>query len=118
MKYLMFIKHDEASRGLPIPKALNDAMGAFVEQGFKSGVLVQTDGLKATDKGFRIRSRGGKLTWTDGPFTEAKEVIGGFAIVDVKSNEEAREVARQFMEIHRVHWPEFECECECRPFDS
>ncbi len=65
-----------------------------------------------------MRSRGGKLHVTEGPFTEAKEIIGGYALVDVKSKEEARDVAQQFMELHRVHWPAFECECEVRPLDS
>lgn len=55
---------------------------------------------------------------TDGPFTEAKELVGGFAIVEVPSDEEAREVARQFMELHRLHWPEFVGECEVRPFED
>lgn len=55
---------------------------------------------------------------TDGPFTEAKEVVGGYALVEVKSKEEALEVARQFMELHRVHWPAFEGECEVRPLED
>ena len=55
---------------------------------------------------------------TDGPFTEAKEVVGGYALIEVKSKEEAREVARPFMEIHLTHWPAFEGECEVRPLDD
>jgi hypothetical protein len=55
---------------------------------------------------------------SDGPFTEAKEVVGGYALVEVKSKEEARQVARQFMEIHLAHWPEFEGECEVRPLED
>ena len=117
MKYMMLIKHGEDSRPVTPPKALMDAMGEFVAEGFKSGVLKDTAGLKSTAEGIRIRSRGGKLHVADGPFTEAKEVVGGYAIVEVKSNEEAREIARQFMELHRVHWPEFEAECEVRPLD-
>ena len=54
---------------------------------------------------------------TDGPFTESKEIIGGYALVEVASKEEAMKVAHQFMELHRVHWPEFECECEVRQLD-
>ena len=87
-------------------------------QGFKSGVLKDTAGLKATVEGFRVRSRGGKLTVTDGPFTEAKEVVGGYALVEVKSKEEALQVARQFMDLHRIHWPEFDGECEVRPLEE
>jgi hypothetical protein len=58
------------------------------------------------------------LKVTDGPFTEAKELVGGYALVEVKSREEALQVARQFMELHRRHWPEFEGECEVRPLED
>lgn len=118
MKYLMMIKHAESYRSEAIPQGLMEAMDKFVTEGFKNGTLKDTGGLKPTSEGFRVRSKGGKLHTTDGPFTEAKEVIGGFAIVDLKSEEEAREVARQFMDIHRVHWPTFEGECEVRPLDG
>ena len=118
MKYLMLIKHAESYRGEPIPQALMDAMGEFVTEGLKSGVLKDTAGLKASAEGFRVRSSGGRLQVTDGPFTEAKELVGGYALVEVKSEEEAQKVARQFMELHRVHWPEFEGECEVRPLED
>ena len=118
MKYLMLIKHAEVDRSQPIPQALMDAMGQFVGANMKSGVLKDTAGQKGTDRGFRIRSSGGKLSHTDGPFVETKEIVGGFAIVDVKSRQEALDIARQFMELHRVHWPAFECECETRPFED
>jgi hypothetical protein len=118
MKYLMLIKHSESYRGQPIPQALMDAMGEFVSESFKSGVLKDTAGLKPTDEGFRIRSSGGKLKVSDGPFTEAKEVVGGYAVVEVPSRDEAHKVARQFMELHRVHWPAFEGECEVRPVED
>ena len=118
MKYLMLIKHTEMHGRQPPPQALMDAMGEFVGEGFKSGVLKDTAGLKPTAEGFRIRSSKKRLTVSDGPFTEAKEVIGGYAMVDVPSREEAMKVAQQFMELHRVHWPDFECECEVRPIES
>lgn len=118
MKYLMFIKHDERSRSQQIPPALMQAMGEFVTAGFQAGWLKETAGLKPTSEGFRIRTSGGKLTTTDGPFSEAKEMIGGYAMVEAGTRDEAYDVARQFMELHRVHWPEFEAECEVRPLDS
>jgi hypothetical protein len=118
MKYLMMIRHTESYRSEPIPQGLMDAMGEFVAQGFKSGVLKDTAGLKSTAEGFRVRSSGGRLQVTDGPFAETKEVVGGYALVDVSSREEARELARQFMELHRVHWPAFEGECEVRPLED
>jgi hypothetical protein len=118
MKYLMLIKHAESYRSQPMPQGLLDAMGEFVAEGFKSGVLKDTAGLKETAEGLRVRSSGGKLQVTDGPFTEAKEVVGGYALVEVKSKEEALNVARQFMELHRLHWPAFEGECEVRPLED
>ena len=118
MKYLMMIKHSESHRDEPVPQALMDAMGEFVGESMKSGVLKDTAGLKPTSEGFRIRSRKNRITITDGPFTEGKEVVGGYALVEVPSREEAMRVAQDFMELHRLHWPEFECECEVRPLDS
>lgn len=118
MKCLMLIKHMESYRSQQIPQALMDAMGPFVEKGFKSGVIKDTAGLKPSSDGFRIRSSHGKLTTTDGPFTEAKELVGGFALAEVKNIEEARQLAHDFMELHRVHWPEFDGECEVRPFED
>jgi len=73
MKYLMLIKHTEGYRNQQIPQGLMDAMGKFVEEGFKSGVLKDTAGLKPTADAFRIRQSGGKLQATDGPFAETKE---------------------------------------------
>jgi hypothetical protein len=118
MKYLMLIKHSESYRSEPIPQGLLDAMGEFVAEGFKSGVLKDTAGLKSTAEGFRVRSSGGKLKVTDGPFAESKEIVGGYALIEVKSKEEALNVARQFMELHRVHWPSFDGECEARPLED
>ena len=118
MKYLMLIKHSEDSRNQAIPQGLMDTMGEFVGEKMKCGELKDTAGLKPTAEGFRIRSRKNRLTVTDGPFTEGKEVIGGYAMVEVAAKEEAMKLAGKFMELHRLHWPEFECECEVRPVES
>jgi hypothetical protein len=118
MKFLMLIKHTESYRNEAIPQALMDAMGEFVGEGLKSGILKETAGLKPTAEGFRIRSSKNRLTVTDGPFTEAREVIGGYAMVEVASKEEAMKMARQFMELHRLHWPAFEGECEVRQLED
>src|SRR4051812_31837982 len=77
MKFLMLIKHAEGAPGLEHPQALYEAMGKFVEESVASGALKDTAGLKRAEHGYRIKSKGGKLTRTDGPFTESKEVIGG-----------------------------------------
>ena len=118
MRYLMFIKHAENNHQLAPPKPLMDAMETFVTEGFKTGWLKDTAGLKSTSEAVRIGSKGGKLSITDGPFAEAKEIIGGYAIVEAKSNDDAREIARRFMELHRIHWPEFDCESEVRAIEE
>jgi hypothetical protein len=115
MRYLTFIRHPESYRSSPPPAALMEAMGEFVERSFKEGTLVDTGGLLPSRDGTRLRIAGGKLTVTDGPFSEAKEIIGGWAILKAASKEEALRVAREFMELHRKHWPTFEGEAEVRP---
>jgi hypothetical protein len=118
MKYMMFIKHPETIRVENVPQGLMDAMGKLVEKGFKNGTLVDTAGLKPTSVGKRVQLRGGKIKVQDGPFTESKEIVGGYAIMNLKSDKEALEAATEFMELHRVHWPEFEGECEVRPLED
>jgi hypothetical protein len=108
----MMVKHGE-NPGVP-PKALMAAMDKLIEGEVKSGSMITTGGLAPMAQTTRVRVAKGKLTVTDGPFTEAKEIIGGFAIFDLKSKEEALEKARIFMELHRQHWPEFEGETEVR----
>lgn len=118
MRYLMLIKHSESIREQSIPDALLNAMGPFITEAMERGVMLDTAGLKPTAQGTRIRSANGKLTITDGPFTEAKEIIGGYAMINVASDAEAREFGRQFMELHRVHFSNFEVELEVRPLEG
>lgn len=115
MKYLTFIRHSESYRQSPPPPALMEAMGKFVQQSFKDGTLVDTGGLLPSKEGARVRLANGKITVTDGPFTESKEIIGGWAIVNAISKADAIRIATEFMELHRKHWPEFEGESEVRP---
>ena len=115
MKYLTFIRHSESYRESGPPAALMEAMGKFVERSFKDGTLVDTGGLLPSKDGVRLRLAKGKITVTDGPFTESKEVIGGWAILKAATRAEALRVATEFMELHRKHWPEFEGEAEVRP---
>ena len=115
MKYLSFIRHSESYRETPPPPALMEAMGEFVEKSLKDGTLVDTGGLLPSKEGLRVRLAGGKISVTDGPFSESKEVIGGWAILQTESKAEAVRIATEFMELHRVHWPEFEGESEVRP---
>lgn len=115
MKYLTFIRHPESYRQSGPPLAMMEAMGKFVERCFKDGTLVDTGGLLPSKEGTRLRLAKGRLTVTDGPFSESKEVIGGYAILNVKSKADAIRIATEFMELHRKHWPEFEGESEVRP---
>ena len=113
MRYMMMVIADENFRASgPPPKALMDAIDQL---GRAAGSkIVSMGGLQHSSKGAKVRVRGGKLIVTDGPFTEAKEVIGGFTIMNLASKEEAIEAARQFMELHRQHWPGWEGDCEIR----
>jgi hypothetical protein len=115
MKYLCFIRHPESHRVSPPPAALMQAMEAFIARSMQSGALVDTGGLLPSKEGVRIRVAHGALTVTDGPFTESKEVIGGWAILQGDTRAEVLAVATEFMDLHREHWPEFEGEAEVRP---
>jgi hypothetical protein len=112
MRFMMLVKHAE-NYGAP-PKELMEAIGKLSEEAVKAGRMVNSGGLAPTAISTRVRVSGGKLTTTDGPFTEAKEVVGGFAIFELKSKNEAIEGAQRFMELHKKHWPGWEGETEIR----
>lgn len=118
MKYFTFIRSSEAERDTPPPPALMEAMGQFIERCSKDGTLVDTGGLRPSKDGARVRLAKGKITVTDGPFSESKEVIGGWAILEAKSKADAVRMATEFMELHRKHWPGFEGESEVRPIEQ
>ncbi len=112
MRFMMIVKHPE-NQGPP-PKSLMDAIAKLSEEADRAGTMLGSGGLAPTAQGARVRLSGGKVTVTDGPFTEAKEVVGGYAVLEAKSREEALEAARQFMRLHQQHWPGWEGECEIR----
>jgi hypothetical protein len=112
MPFLSFIKSAE-NQGPP-PQGLMTAMDKFVGDSLKNGSVIQTGGLGPSSAGFRIRMRGGKLTVIDGPFAEAKEVVGGYAVLAAATREQALADAQRFMELHVRHWPAWEGECEVR----
>jgi hypothetical protein len=118
MRYMMFIKHTEDYRMETVPQSLFDAMGEFVGEAMKNGSLIDTAGLQPTSKGKKVRLAGGKITVIDGPFTETKEIVGGYAIVEAKTYDEAMSLATRFMDLHRIHWPAFQGECEVRPLEN
>ena len=112
MRFMMMVKHGENCA--PPPKALMDAMEQISQEAIKNGAMVISGGLAATAQSNRVRLAGGKISVIDGPFTETKEVIGGFAILNFNSKEEALESAKAFMDLHRQHWPGWEGETEVR----
>ncbi len=112
MRFMMIVKHSEKQG--PPPKSLMDAIGKLAEEETKTGKLLGNGGLTATAQGARVRLSGGKVTVTDGPFTEAKEIIGGFAQFELESKQEAIDGAVRFMELHKQHWPGWEGETEVR----
>ena len=115
MRYLMMVKGDEDFKASgPPPQALMEAIGELGVEAAKTGKIVSMGGLQHTSKGASVRIKGGKLSVKDGPFTEAKEVIGGFTIMELGSREEAIEEARKFMELHRRLWPGWDGEITCR----
>ena len=118
MRYMMFIKHTEDYRSADVPASLHEDMGKFIEETTKNGNFVDGAGLQASSAGSRVRLSKGKIAVTDGPFTESKELVGGYAIIEAKTRDEAMALARRFMELHLKNWPAFEGECEVRPFEE
>ena len=97
MRFLSIYKTAERPTP-PMPEEMA-AMGRLIEEGMKAGWLLATEGCLPTSLGAKVRRSSGKLSVNDGPFTEAKEVVGGFAILKTNSKEEAIELARKFLEV-------------------
>jgi hypothetical protein len=112
MRFMMLLKHAENSG--PPPKGFMDVMAKIGEEAVKAGTMVVSGGLAATAASIRVRLSKGQIAAIDGPFTEAKEVVGGFAILEFQSKKEALESAKHFMELHKKHWPGWEGETEVR----
>ena len=110
MRFMTIVKTREGGR--PSPQLIERIMKLGEEAGSK-GVMVEMGGLAPTALGARARLANGKITVTDGPFSEAKEVIGGFAIYDVPSKQDALEWTRRFLEAHIGLWDQ-ELEVEVR----
>jgi hypothetical protein len=117
MRFMMMVKATQDSEAcIPPSPALVARMQTLMEEGMKSGVVLETGGLLPSSTGARVRSAGGKLIVTDGPFAETTELIGGYAIVQAETREEAIELGRQFMQAHvEVLGPSYEGEVEIRP---
>jgi hypothetical protein len=91
-----------------------EAIAELSQSAATAGTLLGSGGLAPTAQSTRVRVSGGHLQVIDGPFTEAKEVIGGYAQFELPSKEEALAGALQFMELHRKYWPGWEGETEIR----
>ena len=100
MRFLVMHKSNEDNEaGVPPSAELIEKMGKLIEETAQSGVLLAAEGVHASSKGARVQFSGGKRTIIDGPFAEAKELIAGFAIIDVPSKAEAIEWATRFADL-------------------
>jgi len=98
MRFLCIYKPAKAEGAPPTPEMMEN-MGKFIDQAFKEGFLLSTEGCLPSALGARVRSAGGNFTVTDGPFTEAKELVGGFALIQAKSKDEAIEFTKRFLKV-------------------
>ena len=114
MRYLSMIRIDENTGQVPSEQLMTD-MGKLIEELTQAGSLVRTAGLRPTSEGMRVRIRRGKLTTMDGPFTETKDVIGGYAILEAPSMDEAVALTKRFLEVHGDEW---DIVCEVRQLDG
>jgi len=112
MQFMMLVK--TAENWGPPPKELMDAIAKISEEAVKDGRMLEGGGLAPTAMSTKVRVSGGEVLVLDGPFTETREVVGGFAKFEFNSKEEAIEAAVRFMELHKKHWPEWEGETEVR----
>src|SRR6186713_1143257 len=102
MRFLSMVRVPETGQK-PSERLMNE-MGKLIDEMTRKGVLIRTAGLRPTKEGFRMRSNHGKLSMTEGPFTETKEVIGGYAILEAPSMKEAIEITKRFLEVHGDEW--------------
>lgn len=113
MRFLSMIRLQETGR-MPSEQLMAD-MGRLIEEMTREGTLVDTAGLRPSAEGVRVRLRGGQISTIDGPFTESKEVIGGYAVLEAGSMEHALELTRRFLAVHGDSW---DLECEVRQMEG
>jgi hypothetical protein len=98
VRFMMLYKPGRESDAPPTQQEMAD-MGQLIEEMANAGVLIATDGLQPSSKGARVRISDGKFVVTDGPFTETKELVAGYAIVEAKSKQHAIELAKRFLTV-------------------
>jgi hypothetical protein len=113
MRFMFIVK--SAHVGPPTPKLL-EAMHKLADREIKAGRMLDSGGLMPLATGAQVRITDGRLSVVDGPFVEAKEVIGGYAIFELPGKEEALASAREFMQLHKDFMPGWEGTCELRAF--
>jgi hypothetical protein len=109
--YIVLSPHPAA----PTP-ALLEAMGKLADREIKAGRMIDNGGLMPLSTGAQVRIADGKLSVVDGPFVETKEMIGGYAIFELRDKEEAVAMAVEFMQLHKDHMPGWSGTCEVRAF--
>jgi hypothetical protein len=114
MRFMTMIKSDESMPWGPPPPALWEAMAAFAQEGALNGTLIEQAGLGSSAQGAIVSLANGSIKVIDGPFAESKELIGGYAVTEVRSKEEAIELGRRLLQIHLDNWPGWEGSCEIR----
>jgi hypothetical protein len=114
MRFMYIVKHP-GQAGNPTPELLQ-AMHKLADRETKAGRMLDNGGLMPVQTGAQVRIADGKLSLIDGPFVEAKEIIGGYAIFELRDKEEAIAMAREFMQLHLDHMPGWEGTCEVRAF--
>ena len=97
MKFISIYTHAPVSG--PPSSEMIAKMGALIEEGMKTGWLIATEGVSFSDKPIRVASQKGKVTVTDGPFAEAKEVLGGYALIEAKDRNHVLELTRSFLAV-------------------
>jgi hypothetical protein len=112
MRYMVFVKMAEDVGDAP--PALQEAMGQSMAEAFAAGSMIDAGGLYPTAQSTEVRVANGAVTQTDGPYAEAKEVVGGYAILEARSAEEAVEGARRVAQLHVDFWPGWEGSVEVR----
>ena len=111
MRFMSIIT--SAHTDMPTPE-LMEAMGKLADREIKAGRMIDMGGLMPLESGAQVRIKDGELSVIDGPFVEAKEVIGGYAIMEFRNKEEAQASAVEFMQLHCQHMPGWEGTCEVR----
>ena len=115
MRFMFIVK--SAHSGPPTPELI-EAMHKLADRESKAGRMLDNGGLMPVSTGAQVRLVNGKLSVVDGPFVEAKEVIGGYAIFELPGKEEALASAKEFMQLHKDLMPDWEGTCELRAFAS